>query len=339
MGGQWPSIRHDNQPFSASTRIGDKKRNAKFGPLKTRSCMLRMTGDWQWLKQGLGLQGWGDDASLRVCWKCDATTDDLANAGLDAHWRSLSVTKASFLERKLAAGVIISGVFNLPGFLLEYCLADWMRAVDLGIAQIVTACILWELFKMMGGTREDDEPLQNLCVMLRQMSKQLNIDPPFWRCTLNMVRVVGKSPRMKLKAAETRRLVPCLVRLLELIFPPQNAKEIARLECLRFLDLCYKEAESWGEGSPFRLARYGRCHVALYRDLWSAAHGWVLYRFYPKHHLFIHICERGTNPRDEWCYRDESTIADVVQVAEHQNTQCLHRTIIQKHRLHAFKER
>eukprot|EP00959_Pyramimonas_sp_CCMP1952_P238553 4984939-Pyramimonas_sp.AAC.1 len=36
-----------------------------------------------------------------------------------------------------------------------------------------------------------------------------------------------------------------------MIFPPQNAQEIARLECLRFGNPCYKEAESRGEGSPF----------------------------------------------------------------------------------------
>eukprot|EP00959_Pyramimonas_sp_CCMP1952_P430983 9026373-Pyramimonas_sp.AAC.1 len=98
-------------------------------------CMLRCAGDWQWLKQGLGLQGWGDGASMRCCWQCEATLHHLGDAGVGASWRSRYITTAQFLNWRFASGIQISGIFNLPGFLLEYVTADWMHTVDLGIAQ------------------------------------------------------------------------------------------------------------------------------------------------------------------------------------------------------------
>ena len=58
LSGRWPTVRSDNVPFAESTCIGDKERAARSGGLlQTKGCVLRMTGDWEWMKHGLGLQG------------------------------------------------------------------------------------------------------------------------------------------------------------------------------------------------------------------------------------------------------------------------------------------
>ena len=45
----------------------------------------------------------------------------------------------------------------------------------------------------------------------------------------------------------------------------------------------------------------------------------VLYRFYPKHHLFLHVVEeqpaQSGNPALSWCYGDESAIGEVAKSA------------------------
>ena len=55
----------------------------------------------------------------------------------------------------------------------------------------------------------------------------------------------------------------------------------------------------------------------------------VLYRFYPKHHLFLHVVEeqpaQSGNPALNWCYGDESAIGDAIKVAESAHAATLHR--------------
>ena len=65
--------------------------------------------------------------------------------------------------------------------------------------------------------------------------------------------------------------------------------------------------------------------------------GWFKYRWYPKHHLFIHIVEDQIatcdNPREHWCYGDEDFIGDMVLVGESVGPTVLHRSVMQKYRI------
>ena len=62
----------------------------------------------------------------------------------------------------------------------------------------------------------------------------------------------------------------------------------------------------------------------------------VLYRFYPKHHLFLHVVEeqpaQSGNPALSWCYGDESAIGDAIKVAESGHAATLHRLVMVKYR-------
>ena len=96
--------------------------------------------------------------------------------------------------------------------------------------------------------------------------------------------------------------------------------------------------------SPIRLASSGRQHLIFYCELGleqlrERSHlglGWVLYRFYPKHHLALHAIEDQVavsgNPRESWCYMDESAIGDAVEVAESMHRLALHKSVMAKQR-------
>jgi hypothetical protein len=153
----------------------------------------------------------------------------------------------------------------------------------------------------------------------------------------------GKTPKLRLKAAEGRHMVPVTLRLLELFFPPSSDHDKLRFECLGALNLVYIQLKNWTPNSPQIVASEGRRHVMLYAELakeWLATHtiqSWIGWKFIPKHHLSIHCFEdqiaRYGNPADSWSYRDESEIGDAVKLAEaglHPRT--LRKTLMEKYR-------
>ena len=55
-------------------------------------------------------------------------------------------------------------------------------------------------------------------------------------------------PRLRMKAAVTRHLLPVLLRMIEIPFPPRDDHD-RRVLCLRCLCLMYEEFHSWGAGT------------------------------------------------------------------------------------------
>ncbi|CAK0895530.1 unnamed protein product, partial [Prorocentrum cordatum] len=50
--GKWPSVRHDQIPFSRSPFRGDKLRSARAGQaMQVRGVLIDFRGDWAWYKQ------------------------------------------------------------------------------------------------------------------------------------------------------------------------------------------------------------------------------------------------------------------------------------------------
>ena len=73
------------------------------------------------------------------------------------------------------------------------------------------------------------------------------------------------------------------------------------------------------------LNRYFRENVCRYG---------TFYHMIPKFHLMIHIFEDSVdNPRDEWCYIDESEIGSCAQMASHLHATALQRSLIKRYRV------
>jgi len=149
---------------------------------------------------------------------------------------------------------------------------------------------------------------------------------------------------MKTKAAEARHLVPVVLNILRVFFPPKTDHEILRCQCLEALSSMYDELEHWGPDSGRKVAQLGRRHVMLYAELSLEVFKsmrpneiWLFWKMYPKQHQLIHCLEEQLafceNPRDHWCYADESAIGLSVKTAESCKPRNLHRAVIGKYRL------
>ena len=189
--------------------------------------------------------------------------------------------------------------------------------------------------------------MAQLVLFSKVSSKQVGQEqPPVNNLTLNQIKASGKDPKLKVKAAEGRHLLPVVVFLLENLQPPKNAHGELRLNCARQLHLMYLELEKpWGPSVAEAVGAFGRQHCLLYSELAMEAirnpsYGdgvWVLWRIYPKHHMFLHVVEDqikvAGSPSECWCYADESAIGQAVLVAETCHPKTIQRLIMQKHRL------
>ena len=141
-----------------------------------------------------------------------------------------------------------------------------------------------------------------------------------------------EKPKARMKAAETRAMLPVLRHMLTEIFPPQSEHDHLRLNALIAIDDFYVELFRWrNEGVDTRLKciELGKRHLLMYAELGlealqsercRASGNWLRWRIYPKHHLFIHLLEEQMmtigNPIECWAYGDEDFIGASVIVAK-----------------------
>ena len=117
--------------------------------------------------------------------------------------------------------------------------------------------------------------------MVVAASRALNMAVPIGNLTMSMIRVSGKPPKLKLKAAESRHMLVILTYILENFLPPQDAHEELVLQCVRALNDCYKimDPTSWALDpvrSSQKLQRTIRHYLLLLQatsrhDKWEAS--------------------------------------------------------------------
>ena len=349
--GKRPALRHDGVPFSESARKGDRQRAkmAEGAGTVPLGCMLKKKGDWSWLKAVAGLCGWrGEGPDGNCCFVCGATwggAHSCFDCSLGASWRTTMGMAHSDYVAKLRQRGYVSPLWDIPGF--HYCMIalDLMHIGCLGILQYLLGNTLFELFREMGGLITDPrETLGQLKTYTHLAANALEIEPPVNGLTIGMVKRTGCDPKFRGKAAETRRMLKCVEWLLDNIFKPNSIHTQTRRQCIKQVAFDYKELEHWDPtSSPAKVAAAGRTHVTLYLQL-SRDHahlverlGYTPWKYYPKHHLFIHLVEHGVrtcgNPREIWCYLDESSIGEAVRNAEANHAKYICRNVIEKHRL------
>ena len=142
----------------------------------------------------------------------------------------------------MLTAIFLSELFSLPGLVIEMFSADLMHVADLGINQYLLACVIWELlFVEWGGSVTDPEPvLARFLSVLRLASKQCGFNqPPINTLTMGMLRNTPHSaPKMKVKAAESRHLLKCLVWILQNFFPSDTNHRTLRLQaCMKMQEM------------------------------------------------------------------------------------------------------
>ena len=172
--------------------------------------------------------------------------------------------------------------------------------------------VLRDMYSQAGGTTKKHlAPCNKILNVLRVAARALDTECPIGCLTKNMIGL--KKPRLKVKAAECRYLVPIVAYALEHLWDIGDEYNRLRFYCIQALRNCYAILANWEMNGISRrqLIHEGRRFLMLYCELAKSSpkNRWHLV---PKHHLFIHLIEEGgdTNPRLEWNYSDESEIGD-----------------------------
>ena len=178
------------------------------------------------------------------------------------------------------------------------------------------------------------ETLHDLKVLVQMAAKNLKLEFPFHGLTMGMIRVDAKPPRMKTKAAETRRLLPCVVWLFQNMLVAEDDTELIVVQMLTRLNNCYEAMYAWRDGGGFdsktKFVHHGKRFLLKYAEL----SGEVFWRLYPKFHLLHHILDRVPycgNPSEFWCYRDESEIGLASDMAATVHPLYVHRSLLEKY--------
>ena len=327
--GLYPSEDHLGRAFTAASDPWRAKRRTQ--ELSVRSGCLMFRGDWPWLSSVFRLSY---HSSTDACFLCRGRMENgprqLTDCYDSALWRTTIVNGLDWVTSRIQEGGYLSSVFSWPGFTFDMVILDWMHMADLGVSQTCLGNILFELFRgdAIAGLVSRPEPgLGRLQAYLAEAAHSLGLTLPFSSLQLSMIRAENLQPRLKLKAAKTRRMVPIVLRMLEIHFPAVTEREVRRYNCLKYLHMGYELLENWDADAAKKLEDYCKRHVLLYLSL-AREHlqeigpegVWVFWRFFPKHHMLLHLsgeqARRFGNPRDFWCYMDEGTIGIAVDVAE-----------------------
>ena len=120
----------------------------------------------------------------------------------------------------------------------------------------------------LGSKTRLQEHLAHCVRLIRLAAKGLRVDPPIVEMAETMLRRPGKAPRLKLKAAETRFMVPVTLKVLELFFPRESLHDQLRYHMLSALNSIYVELANWSdETSGAKVCELARQHCIHYSAL------------------------------------------------------------------------
>ena len=338
--GRYPRHDHKGEPFAPSSWRGKVAGQS----LRIRGACVAKTGDWAWLKQVVGLIGWNDGSRRSCCWLCNArfVAGSYDDASLAAEWRTSPVDMPAFWVELSTSGQFCSKVWSIPGLRIDWLRPDFMHMVDLGITQYLSGNICWFMFSALGGRRHGT-PLASraVCAHIMNMAdmaaREGGLDRLHLNLTVRKFRAQNK-PKLALKAADGRHFLPILLKVLQLFFPAGSPRETVMVGCVETLCDIYKELNTWDTTtSPPRVASLARRHVILLRELHDTSDDTDLWCIYPKHHMFVHLCESTqqtrVNPQLEWCYGDESEIGVAVSLAKRSHASHIEKCLLERYRV------
>jgi len=336
MAGLFPAARHDGVPWALSTYVGDKARSLrKTAQLPMSAGLLQFRGDWAWIKQVVALIGWKDGPKSKCCWKCDANRVTGRDASTTTPWRGTHISHREYLQFVFAPQGYFCPIFMLVGFTLAGVIADFMHCSCLGVVPAMLGNVMWELYVQFGSS---PEALSRLVDLIALASRQLGIEPPVRFLTALMLRVDSKAPKLKLKAAQGRYMVDVVHFILTNLVLPATPYQHTRSQCLTALWEVYKEMKDWdATRSRHIVAASARRHLILYNALNVAVGDEKRWRWYPKHHIFLEVCEEQSssfgNIAESWSYSEESEVGIAATLAETCHSRTVHHMAMEKYTL------
>ena len=245
---------------------------------------------------------------------------------------------------QLLNNMFMSCIFSWPGFEIEYVTIDLMQCGCLGVNLYLLGSIIWERFHLMKGlATKPGDTLNDILDYIKIAAKGIGHKrPPINDLVIGMLTSAKKQPRprIKLKAAESRYLLPCISWLLQNLWTPTSAYEELVMQCVKAMSSFYDQLYVWDAGDMAGregCLRAGKRFLHVYAELAEINKDGKLYKRFPKFHLFQHQLESQIpllgNPKAAWCYFDESKIGIASKLAASCHPSTIHRLVLTEARL------
>ena len=333
-----PQSRHDGSAWLPS----DKHRAAPVSPAKgaasaddeklgVQAVLVELRADWVFFNKLLKFPQWNQHDGL--CWRCTCTFANIRTLDTaSAHWRFERLKPGDFLAWCRRQGKPVSELFSLPGVDADIVFPDWMHSADMGVGPDVIAHVFVECLPYFEGSNKE-ERCKKLWEFIQQFYQQRQVEHSFRMQTFRLedFERKGQPNKFRGKAAFTRPLVAMLPMLCRAVLPDTDwCKGVSSVAVA--LASCYdlmKNAPSpeLAHASQQFANAYCACKLHVEGNDPNSLHWHVK----PKLHLFQELCEYSRrNPRDFWCYRDE-TFGNVMALfavrrggADNPGTNCMH---------------
>ena len=205
-------------------------------------------------------------------------------------------------------------------------MVDTLHTVDQGIASHIVGNVFWLLAtkRRVFGEASQLKHIRAVDKHLRQWYTDTRAESRVQgKLTIERVRIRGKWPKLKAKAADTTHLSGYLVHLMESFGTAADEQVVAVCNLLhRFYQILSNESQFLSPAAKAELPKVGSNLAILYSALSAKAiasndKSW---KMMPKLHLLDHLCswqaiEVG-NPRFYWTYADEDLVGLLIEVAE-----------------------
>ena len=287
--------------------------------LACHAFVLKVRGDWPFLKT---LFSFPQHNELRgLCWQCLASGIQgsaltFKKTGLDALWRKNRVTCEEFLQSLRAANLPVSPLLSLPGFSLKFVVLDWLHVVDLGVAADLLGNLFWQVISTSNQVCVASSKGHRLDLLWAKLQEWYKATRPASRLdnlTEEMIKS-GDKPKLRAKGAECRYLLVFGAELAcELADKQPNSHNstVATLFCkLVLLQRMVSGSLLFHSDTAALLCRQACVLYTALHEAMVCKNKPNLWDLKPKLHLLQEMVEYQShlhgNPRNFWCYRDES---------------------------------
>ena len=222
-----------------------------------------------------------------MCPYCRASSVDRARAwtdfGPEAGWQDTRWTHEAYIAYLTAMGLAIPILFTVViGFRLECVTVDPLHCVDQGVASHVIGNIIWiiAVVRNVFGGRTYDIRMSNCAANLKALYKTTKAKYPLQgKLTLERVRATGDWPKLRAKAAQTRKLAVYALYLISTFGQPASLDEFTRNHdqlalgvaqlLVRFYEILDSESQFMRSAAADELANVGNTLGNLYSQLSS----------------------------------------------------------------------
>ena len=305
-------------------------------------------GDMEWVQNTLGLEG---ASCVHVCPWCLANTVESADdawastwnvpprpwndIGPDAAWRPTTWQDPEAWLAAHGGRLSVAPLLQFPNVSVLNVAADVLHIFDLGVLHQVLGNVMWQLC-FVPGYMAGDTPSARLDTVWgrivehyrgRGTRNQLGNLTLAMFCDPSAPRAEFPAFTTRVKAAETRALVPIVAAVFETVAQAHDETDAAILSLLQHLVGFYNVIE----GEPYMMSRAAadaaRVHVesaiAFYRQLSAKAFfedpPVLRWKEVPKCHYALHVGLQASsgNPRFTWTYTDEDFMGYAKTICEH----------------------